>query len=108
VLENVSMEVDLAEMEDVEDVAGLMVPLKRMPHNSAAPAFVVLRREEGSLSRGAIPTTMKFTVKEVDATTGEVEEDGYEDEYTLEDVEVRYSVRSGRSLCALALGAAHT
>lgn len=91
VLENVGMEVDIAELEDVEVDESLAVPLKRMPHNSAGAVFVVLAREEGSLSRGTVPTTMKFLVKEVDVASGDVEEDGYDDEYTLEDLEVLFS-----------------
>lgn len=85
------MEVDTAELEDVEVDDSVTVPLKRMPHNSSAPVFVALAREEGSLARGAVPSNMKFLVKEVDLATGEVEEDGYEDEYNLEDVEVLLS-----------------
>lgn len=82
------MELDLADLEDMEALDDDMVPLKRMPHNSAGSTFVVLMREEGSMACGAAAASLKFTVKEVDATTGEVEEDGYEDEYPLEDVEV--------------------
>jgi coatomer subunit gamma len=82
------MELDLAELEDVEINESLMIPLKRMPHNSAGSTFVVLEREEGSLSRGPVSIIMKFLVKEADIATGEIEEDGYDDEYTLEDLEV--------------------
>lgn len=31
---------------------------------------------------------MKFTVKDCDPTTGEADDEGYEDEYVLEDLEV--------------------
>jgi coatomer protein complex subunit gamma len=31
---------------------------------------------------------LKFTSKEVDPSSGEPEQDGYEDEYTLEDIDV--------------------
>ena len=101
VLENVSMEVDIAELEDVEVDETLTVPLKRMPHNSAGPVFVALTREECSLSRGTVPTNMKFLVKEVDVATGDVEEDGYDDEYTLEDLEV---LLSSAHCCSCATG----
>lgn len=82
------MEIDIAELEDVEIDDALSVPLKRMPHNSSGPLFVVLAREEGTMSRGSMPTIMKFLVKEVDVATGEIEEVGYDDEYALEDLEV--------------------
>tara|TARA_B100000401_G_C52794860_1_gene715329 strand:- start:1792 stop:1992 length:201 start_codon:yes stop_codon:yes gene_type:complete len=32
--------------------------------------------------------TLKFTSKEIDPSSGEPESEGYEDEYTLEDVDV--------------------
>ena len=32
--------------------------------------------------------TLRFTCKEVDPASGQAEEDGYEDEYNLEDLEV--------------------
>ena len=88
VLENVTVDLDLAELEDMEALDDVTAPLKRMPHNSTGSTFLVLMREEGSMSRGTAAALLKFTVKEVDATTGEVEEDGYEDEYPLEDIEV--------------------
>lgn len=83
------MEVDLAEMEDVKACAELTVPLKRMPHNSAASTFAVLEREEGSLAAGSAPVVMHFTQKARDASTGDVEDEGYAEEYQLEeDLEV--------------------
>lgn len=88
VLENVTVDLDLAELEGMEALDDVTAPLKRMPHNSTGSTFLVLMREEGSMSRGTAGALLKFTVKEVDATTGEVEEDGYEDEYPLEDIEV--------------------
>lgn len=103
------MELDLADLEDMEALDDDMVPLKRMPHNSTASTFVVLMREDGSMACGAAAASLKFTVKEVDATTGEVEEDGYEDEYPLEDVEVRVACSSAchpppRGFCLLPSG----
>ena len=35
--------------------------------------------------------TLRFTSKEIDPSTGEPEEEGYDDEYTLEDVDVQLS-----------------
>ena len=42
-LEDVTMEVDLADMEDFELCPELTVPLKRMPHQSAGSTFTVLQ-----------------------------------------------------------------
>lgn len=36
----------------------------------------------------SFPCTLKFVSKELDPSTGEPEEEGYEDEYQLEDVEL--------------------
>jgi hypothetical protein len=45
--------------------------------------FTILSRPGGSLSAGKIANVLKFRVKEIDPTTGEAEEDGYEDEYQV-------------------------
>eukprot|EP00270_Netrium_digitus_P008453 TRINITY_DN2529_c0_g1_i1.p1 TRINITY_DN2529_c0_g1~~TRINITY_DN2529_c0_g1_i1.p1 ORF type:complete len:699 (+),score=240.03 TRINITY_DN2529_c0_g1_i1:235-2097(+) len=86
VLENVSVVMDGTEAEDFEEVAS--VPLKAMVYGSPGQCFVGMAKPEGSLSVGKFTNTLKFKVKEVDAVTGEAEEDGYEDEYQLEDMEV--------------------
>ena len=60
-----------------------------MPHSSAGATYAVLAREEGSLAAGSAVTVMKFTQKARDPATGEVEEEGYEEDYPLEeDLEV--------------------
>lgn len=90
VLEDVTMDIDLAEMDDFTLVPSLTVPLKKMPHSSAAATFSVLEREEGSLAAGTAVVVMKFTQKARDPVSGEVEEEGYEEDYPLEeDLEVR-------------------
>lgn len=43
----------------------------------------MLARPPGSLSGGKIANVLKFTVKEIDPSTGEAEEEGYEDEYQV-------------------------
>lgn len=45
--------------------------------------FTILTRPEGSLAAGKIANVLKFKVKEIDPTTGEAEEDGYDDEYQV-------------------------
>jgi coatomer subunit gamma len=101
VLEDVTMELDLAEMEDVEICEDMTIPLKRMPHSSAGSTFVVLKREEGSFATGSAVTVMKYTQKGRDPSTGEVEEEGYEDDYQLEeDIEVRPPVPCAAVRCS--------
>lgn len=86
VLEHVSVAVDLAEAEEFEEEATL--PLAVMPQDGAGQTYVVLARPPGSMAIGRILNTLRFRVKEIDPSTGEAEEEGFEDEYQLEDVEV--------------------
>ncbi|KAK9837106.1 hypothetical protein WJX81_003075 [Elliptochloris bilobata] len=86
VLEDVSVTVDLAQAEEFEEEA--VVPLERMPHGAVGHTFTLLRRPEGSMALGKLVNILRFKVKEIDPSTGETEEEGYEDEYTLEDLNV--------------------
>lgn len=47
-----------------------VVPLPVMPFGEVGSTFVVLGRPEGSLALGKFPCTLRFTVKEIDPTTG--------------------------------------
>eukprot|EP00775_Hariotina_reticulata_P012870 gene12870-12996_t len=85
-LENVTVTMDLAEAEAFE--AESEVALPSMPLNDVGQCFTVLRRPAGSLATGKMANVLKFTVKEIDPSTNEAEEEGYEDEYQLEDIEV--------------------
>lgn len=40
------------------------------------------------VATGSFSCLLKYTVKDCDPSTGEADEDGYEDEYALEDMEV--------------------
>lgn len=90
------MVIDLADFENVEVVEELTIPLRRMPHNSVGSTFSVLQRDEGSLAAGTAAIVMHFKEKSRDAATGEVEEEGYEGDYDLEDLEVQFL-----SLCCI-------
>ncbi|KAK9907459.1 hypothetical protein WJX75_004057 [Coccomyxa subellipsoidea] len=86
VLENVSVAVDLSEAEEFE--AELSLPLARMEYGSVGQTYVLLQRAPDSLAMGKLGANLQFTVKEIDPSSGEAEEDGYEDEYQLEDIEI--------------------
>jgi len=60
-----------------------VLPLPTMPSDDVGQCFTVLRRPAGSLSGGKIANILKFTVKEIDPSSGEAEEEGYEDEYQV-------------------------
>jgi hypothetical protein len=68
----------------------MSIPLKVMPYNAIGQSYVVLKRSE-KFAVDKFACTLKFTVREVDPSTGEAEEDGYGDEYQLEDLEVTHS-----------------
>ncbi|KAF8593968.1 coatomer subunit gamma [Ceratobasidium sp. AG-I] len=58
---------------------------------SGTPGIVYVshtRTDPSTYALGSFSCTLKFVSKEVDPESGEPEEDGYEDEYSLEDVEV--------------------
>jgi coatomer protein complex subunit gamma len=57
--------------------ATLTVPVK------VGQCFTILARPQGSLAAGKIANVLKFKVKEIDPSSGEAEEDGYEDEYQV-------------------------
>mmetsp|Transcript_25184 Transcript_25184/g.54739 ORF Transcript_25184/g.54739 Transcript_25184/m.54739 type:complete len:900 (-) Transcript_25184:336-3035(-) len=86
VLEQVTVVMDLADAEEFEEES--VIPLDVMPLNGVGQTFTVLRRPENSWALGKLVNILKFKVKEIDPSTGEAEEDGYEDEYQLEDLEV--------------------
>ncbi|KAG1663110.1 hypothetical protein FOA52_010513 [Chlamydomonas sp. UWO 241] len=86
VLESVSVAMDLAEAEEFDEAG--VVPLDVMPLNGVGHCFTILSRPAGAFSTGKFANILQFTVKEVDPGTGEAEEDGYADEYQLEDLEV--------------------
>nr|XP_033513857.1 coatomer subunit gamma-2 isoform X2 [Nicotiana tomentosiformis] len=85
-LENVSVIVDPSEAEEFSEIASK--PLKSLPYDTPGQTFVAFEKPEGVPAVGKFSNTLSFIVKEVDPTTGEAEDDGVEDEYQLEDLEV--------------------
>uniref|UniRef100_A0A5B6YRP2 Coatomer subunit gamma n=1 Tax=Davidia involucrata TaxID=16924 RepID=A0A5B6YRP2_DAVIN len=84
-LENVTVIVDASEAEEFSEVASK--PLRSLPYDSPGQTFVAFEKPDGVPAVGKFSNMLRFIVKEVDAT-GEAEEDGVEDEYQLEDLEV--------------------
>ncbi|XP_076921637.1 coatomer subunit gamma-2-like [Bidens hawaiensis] len=85
-LENVVVVVDASEAEEFAEVA--TKPLISLPYDAPGQTFVAFEKPEGVPAVGRFSNVLKFLVKEVDPSTGEVEEDGVEDEYQLEDSEI--------------------
>ncbi|GAB2291248.1 hypothetical protein Dimus_025504 [Dionaea muscipula] len=85
-LEKVTVVVDASEAEEFDEVASR--PLKSLPYDVTGQTFVSFHRPKGVPTMGKFSNTLRFIVKEVDTSTGEAEEDGVEDEYHLEDLDV--------------------
>ncbi|XP_022972494.1 coatomer subunit gamma [Cucurbita maxima] len=85
-LENVTVVVDASEAEEFTEV--ISKPLRSLPYDSPGQTFVAFEKPEGIPAVGKFSNMLRFIVKEVDPSTGEAEEDGVEDEYQLEDLEV--------------------
>ncbi|KAL8540244.1 hypothetical protein ACS0TY_001723 [Phlomoides rotata] len=85
-LENVTVIVEPSEAEEFSEVG--TKPLKSLPYDTPAQTFVAFEKPEGVPAVGKFSNMLRFSVKEVDSSTGEAEDDGVEDEYQLEDFEV--------------------
>lgn len=64
------------------------VPLESMPLGKSGSTYVAFSRVEGTRFSAKFACTLKFTSKEVDPISDIPEECGYEDEYTIEDVDL--------------------
>ena len=85
VLENVTVHMDPAEGFDVMKY----IPCPSLPYNKPGTTYTMVRLpEDPTQVTGSFSCTLKFIVKDCDPNTGEADDDGYEDEYVLEDVEV--------------------
>eukprot|EP01136_Pigoraptor_vietnamica_P015653 Opistho-1_new@59074 len=84
-LEHVS--VDLA--VDGAFVLERVIPIEKLPYGTPSQIYAVLRGpEEGGSVTGVVTNTLKFIVKDCDPNTGEPDEEGYEDSYLIEDLEL--------------------
>mmetsp|Transcript_33412 Transcript_33412/g.72896 ORF Transcript_33412/g.72896 Transcript_33412/m.72896 type:complete len:907 (-) Transcript_33412:733-3453(-) len=84
-LEDVSVAMEAENGEELEEE--FLLPLAQMPYNAVGHTYVCVRRT-GKFAVDKFACTLKFKSKEVDPSTGEAEDEGYEDEYQLEDLEV--------------------
>ena len=85
IIEDVSVSLDLADVPDLEEESS--IPLAVAPNEGAGQAYVVLRRTAEGPVIGSIASILKFKIREIDPSTGEAEEEGFEDEYQLEDLD---------------------
>lgn len=83
VLENVSVVATPGDEEELEEV--FIIPADKLATDEPGKIYVAFRKVSGE---GSLPTTqfsnvLKFTSKEIDPSTGEPEDGGYEDEYEV-------------------------
>ncbi|CAH1784771.1 unnamed protein product [Owenia fusiformis] len=65
------------------------IPTPKLAYNVTSTTYTLLQLpEEPSQVTGTFTCTMKFVVKDCDPNTGEPDDEGYEDEYVLEDLEI--------------------
>uniref|UniRef100_A0A0E0NRX7 Coatomer subunit gamma n=1 Tax=Oryza rufipogon TaxID=4529 RepID=A0A0E0NRX7_ORYRU len=82
----VTVYVDATDAEEFSEVCSK--PLRSLPYDSPGQIFVAFEKPEHVPATGKFSNVLKFIVKEVDTSTGEVDEDGVEDEYQIEDLEI--------------------
>ncbi|KAL2223151.1 putative coatomer subunit gamma [Thermoascus aurantiacus ATCC 26904] len=88
ILEDVSVVAAPSEEDVLEE--DFIVPAPKLVTNEPGIVYVAFKKVGGEKSFPVTSFTnnLKFTSKEIDPTTGEPEEGGYEDEYQVEDLDL--------------------
>jgi coatomer protein complex subunit gamma len=90
VLDEVTVVATPAEEDEASLEEEFIIPAPRLATNEPGIVYVAFKKLAGE---HAFPLTsftnvLRFTTKEIDPTTGEAEENGYEDEYQVEDLDL--------------------
>lgn len=88
-LENVFVQVDSSGASGLGGMT--IVPSATLAYGEPARCFVSIERIDGDYPLGGLACTLKFIVKDVDPSTGEPDEEGYEDEYELDELNLSIS-----------------
>ncbi len=88
VLENVSVVATPSDEEELEEV--FILQAGKLATDEPGKVYVAFKKVngEGSLPTSSFSNVLKFTSKEIDPTTNEPEETGYDDEYEVGDFEL--------------------
>ena len=88
VLEDVSVLATPSEEEELEE--DFIIPAPKLATDEPGTVYVSFRKVNGEAAFVANTFTniLKFTSKEIDPSTGEAEEQGYDDEYQVEDLDL--------------------
>uniref|UniRef100_A0A6I8SY26 Coatomer subunit gamma n=1 Tax=Xenopus tropicalis TaxID=8364 RepID=A0A6I8SY26_XENTR len=86
ILENVTVQMEPTEGYEVI----CCVPAKTLSYNQPGICYTLVSvpEEDPNTLACTFSCLLKFTVKDCDPNTGEADDEGYEDEYVLEDIEV--------------------
>lgn len=89
VLEDVTVVASPSEDDEVLE-EDFVVPAPKLAANEPGIIYVAFKKLGGehSFPITSFTNNLKFTSKEIDPTTGEAEETGYDDEYQVEDLEL--------------------
>lgn len=86
-LEQVSVIMTPSEETELEE--DFIIPVPSLAPNTTGVVYVSFSRTDSrAYATGSFVNTLKFISKEVDPESGEPEEDGYDDEYQIEELEV--------------------
>nr|XP_030710260.1 coatomer subunit gamma-2 [Globicephala melas] len=88
-LEKVTVQVEPSDSYEVL----CCIPVPSLPYNQPGICYTLVRLpdDDSTAAAGTFSCTMKFTVRDCDPDTGVPAEEGYDDEYVLEDLEVTVS-----------------
>ncbi|CRG85762.1 putative coatomer subunit gamma [Talaromyces islandicus] len=89
ILEDVTVVATPADEEEVLE-EDFTVPCPKLPTNEPGIVYVAFKKisEESAFPIASFTNNLKFTSKEIDPSTGEPEDSGYEDEYQVEDLDL--------------------
>ncbi|KAL9086720.1 MAG: hypothetical protein Q9159_004015 [Coniocarpon cinnabarinum] len=87
-LTNVSMVVSANDDEEGQLQEEFIIPVPKLETDKPGTAYVAFKNSSGSFAATSFTNILKFTTKEIDPSTGEPDEGGYEDEYQVEDLDL--------------------
>ncbi|PHH66378.1 hypothetical protein CDD81_7433 [Ophiocordyceps australis] len=91
ILENVSVVATPSDEEELEEV--FIIQAEELPTEKPGKVYVAFRKVggPGSTPVATFSNILKFTTKEIDPSTGEPEENGYDDEYEVSEFDINGS-----------------
>jgi coatomer subunit gamma len=90
-LENLVIQVETG---DATGLGGMtLVPISRLAYGEPGRTYTAIERttDDGEYPIGSVGCVMKYMIKDVDTATGEADEEGFADEYPLDNLEIKIS-----------------